>query len=166
MRQMRRLGQERRGKSRSARPEPTQGREKKYDLTSGPYAYDTASMDHAICIGVLDFIEDSRLVFSEVSGILRSNAVFVFTVADRGPAEDAEYTSLPSTQSEPVVMMYRRTTVEVHDLLNSFSFEPLKSVVFFAYMDAGMAMPNRLKAYVVKRTESAVRRTADESARA
>lgn len=124
---------------------------KKHDLANGPYPYDAASLDHAICIGVLDFIEHTRLVFSEVSRLLRDRGIFVFTVADRGPSEGANYTSLASTESEPVVTMYRRSADEVHNLLKCCDFDMLKSLEFFAYMDPEKTITNRIRAYAARR---------------
>ncbi|MDJ0700070.1 MAG: class I SAM-dependent methyltransferase [Woeseiaceae bacterium] len=125
---------------------------RKHDLTIEPYPYDTASLDHAICIGVLEQIKDLTLVFREVSRILRDKGIFAFTVADRGPGEGAEYAaSPPSTQSGPIVTMYRRSTDEVSGLLKSNNFYSLKSVEFFAYLDLEKTVPLRLKLYVVRR---------------
>ena len=125
---------------------------KKHDLTVAPYPYDTASLDHAICIGVLELIKDLTLVFREVSRILRDKGIFAFTVADRGPGESAEYAAGPwPTQSGPIVTMYRRCADEVNSLLKNNDFDPLRSVEFFAYMDLKKTVPLRLKLYVVRR---------------
>lgn len=125
----------------------------KHDLTIEPYPYDTASLDHAICIGVLDLIKDLRLIFGEVSRILRDNGIFVFTIADRGESDGPEYTAdTQSTQSGAIVTMYRRSANEVNDLLRNNEFESLRSVEFFAYMDAERTISLRLKAYVARRT--------------
>lgn len=125
---------------------------KKHDLTIEPYPYDTASLDHAICIGVLDLIKDLRLIYKEVSRILRNKGIFVFTVADRDPGEGPEYTAGPqSTLSGSIVTMYRRSADEVNDLLKNNDFVSLRSVEFFAYMDPEKTVPLRFKAYVARR---------------
>jgi SAM-dependent methyltransferase len=102
---------------------------KKHDLTVEPYPYDTASLDHAICIGVLDFFRDLKPVFREAARILRDNGLFVFAVANRGPGEGPEYTA--DSQSGSTVTMYRRTTEEIHGLLEDNAFESLRYVEFW-----------------------------------
>lgn len=125
---------------------------KKHDLTIEPYPYGTASVHHAICIGVLDLVEDLTPVFKEASRILRNNGIFVFTVAHRGSGEDPKYTAGPqSTQSGAVVTMYRRNAYEVNSLLAANRFDLLRSVDFFTYMDPEKTIPLRLKAYVARR---------------
>ena len=125
---------------------------KVHDLTIEPYPYDTASLDHAICIGVFDLVKDLRLVFREVSRVLRNKGVFVFTVADRGRDEGPEYTAgSSSVQSGSIVTMYRRATDEINGLLKNNDFDSLRSVEFFAYMDPERTIPLRLKAYAARR---------------
>ena len=117
-----------------------------------PYPYGTASLDHAICIGVLNQFEDVTPVFAEVSRILRDKGIFIFAVADRGSHEGAEYTVGPqSIQLGPIMTMYRRSTDEVAALLKKNDLDALKSLEFFAYMDQENTIPLRLKAYVVRR---------------
>ena len=109
-------------------------------------------MNHAICIGVLDFVKDLRPPFKEASRILRDEGIFVFTAAHRGPGEEPEYTAGPqSTRSGAIVTMYHRNADEVNCLLANNRFELLGSVEFFAYMDTEKSIPLRLKAYVGRR---------------
>jgi SAM-dependent methyltransferase len=122
---------------------------RKHDLTVEPYPYDTASMDHAICIGVLDFFRDLKPVFREVARILRDKGVFVFVVANRGPGEGPEYTA--DSQSGSMVTMYRRTTEEINDLLKDNDFESLRYVEFSMFMNPERTAPLLLKAYVARR---------------
>ena len=125
---------------------------KRHDLTVEPYPYSTASFDHAICIGVFDFVKDLRPVFKETSRIVRSNGVLVFTTAHRGPGEDSSYTAGPeSTRSGVGATMYRRNAGEVINLLKNNQFELLRSVDFFAYMNPEKTNPLRVKAYVARR---------------
>ncbi len=122
---------------------------RKHDLAVEPYPYDTASMDHAICIGVLDFFRDLKPVFREVARILRNQGVFVFVVASRGPGEGPEY--LADSQSGSMVTMYRRTTEEINDLLEDNDFELLRHVEFAVFMNPERTASLPLKANVVRR---------------
>jgi predicted TPR repeat methyltransferase len=125
---------------------------KKHNLIVEPYPYDTASLDHVVCIGVLDFFSDLRPVFREVARILRDKGTFTFAVANRGPGEGPEYTAGPeSTQSDSTVTMYRRSTEEVNALLKDNGFESLMFVVFSVFMDPEQTIPLPLKAYVARR---------------
>jgi len=49
-----------------------------HDLTAEPYPYETASMDHAVCLGVLNFFSDLSPVFRQVARIIRDDGVFTF----------------------------------------------------------------------------------------
>jgi len=125
---------------------------KKHDLTTGPYPYDTASLDHTVCTGVLDFHRDLKPVFREVARILRDKGIFCFTVADRGPREGPEYAAGPeSTQSDSTVTMYRRSAEEINGLLKENDFESLRCVEFSVFMNSERTIPLRLKAYVARR---------------
>jgi ubiquinone/menaquinone biosynthesis C-methylase UbiE len=122
---------------------------KKHDLTIEPYPYETASLNHAICIGVLDFFRDLKPVFREVARILRDNGLFVFAVAERCPGEGPEYTA----ESQPglTVTMYRRTTEEINCLLQDNDFESLRYVGFSMFMNPERTTTLPLKAYLARR---------------
>ena len=125
---------------------------RKHDLTVEPYPYDTASVDHAVCIGVLDFFRDLRPVFREVARILRDQASFVFAVADRGPGEGPEFTANPEpAQLDSTVTMYRRSTEEINDLLKNNDLESLRYVEFSVFMNPERTAALRLKAYLARR---------------
>jgi len=54
-----------------------------HDLERSPYPYDAESMDHAICVGVLNFFSDLPPIFEETARVLRRGGLFVFVVGDR-----------------------------------------------------------------------------------
>ena len=125
---------------------------KKHDLTVEPYPYDTASLDHAVCLGVLNFFGDLRLVFRQVARIVRDDGIFVFVVGDRNAGEEAEFVVGPEhTQSDSNVTMYRHGTEEINGLLNDNDFALLRSLEFPVPMDREKTMVLRSKAYVARR---------------
>jgi len=125
---------------------------KEHDLTVEPYPYDAASLDHAICLGVLNFFRDLRPVFREVARILRDDGVFAFVVGDRAPREKAEFVVEPEhTQSDSTVMMYCHDTEEINDLLNDNDLALVRCLEFPMPMDRERTKVLRAKAYVASR---------------
>ena len=62
-----------------------------HDLTSLPYPYSDKSMDHAVCIGVLNFFEDLNPVFQETGRLLKDNGLFAFVAAIRNSGEEIKF---------------------------------------------------------------------------
>jgi len=125
---------------------------REHDLTSEPYPYDEASLDHAVCLGVLQFIGDVRVVFREVARILRGNGVFAFVVADRGAGEEAQFVvGSEHTQSDSIVAMHRHGTEEIEGLLSDNEFVVVRSLEFPVPMDRERTKVLRAKAYVARR---------------
>jgi len=125
---------------------------KEHDLTVEPYPYDAGSLDHAVCLGVLNFFRDLRPVFREVGRILRDDGVFVFVVADRAPGEEAWFVVGPEhTQSDSTVTMYRHGTEEINGLLNDNDFTLVRCLEFPVPMDRERTKVLRAKAYVASR---------------
>jgi predicted TPR repeat methyltransferase len=125
---------------------------KKHDLTVQPYPYDAASLDHAVCLGVLNSFRDLQLVFREVARIVRDGGVFVFAVGDRAPGEEPEFVvGREHTQSDSTVTMYRHGTEVINRLLDDNDFELLRCLEFPVPMDRERAKILRAKAYVARR---------------
>lgn len=125
---------------------------KEHDLTVEPYPYDEASLDHAVCLGVLNFCGDLRIIFREVARILRDDGFFAFVVGDRGPGEEAEFVVGPEhTQSDSTVKMHRHGTEEVDGLLSDNSFVLVRCLGFPVPMDRERAKILPAKAYVARR---------------
>jgi predicted TPR repeat methyltransferase len=125
---------------------------KKHDLTVEPYPYDDASLDHAVCLGVLNFFKDLQIVFREVARILRDNGIFVFVVGDRGSGEKAEFVvGREHTQTDLSVTMYRHGTKEINGLLEDSPFELVRCLEFPVPMDRERTKTLRAKAYVAQR---------------
>jgi SAM-dependent methyltransferase len=125
---------------------------KKHDLTVEPYPYGEASLDHAICLGVLNFFKDLKIVFREVARILRDNGIFVLIVGDRGPGDEAEFVvGREHTETDSSVTMYRHGVEEIQGLLNDNHFEFVRCLEFPLPMDRERTKTHRAKAYVARR---------------
>jgi predicted TPR repeat methyltransferase len=125
---------------------------KRHDLTSIPYPYETASLDHVVSVGVLHFFPNLSLVFSEVARIVQNEGLFAFVVGDRDPEEEAGISvGREHTGTGTQVTIYRHTSFEVTDMLRESDFKPLKSIEFAAYMDHEKTKKLRARAYLTKR---------------
>jgi ubiquinone/menaquinone biosynthesis C-methylase UbiE len=125
---------------------------KQHDLTAQPYPYETASLNHAVCMGVLHFFADLRPVFGEVERILRDEGIFVFIVENRIPGQEAEYVLEPEyTETGSSVTMYRHGMEEVSGLLGGHEFALVRGLEFIAPMNREGTISLRAKAYVARR---------------
>jgi len=123
-----------------------------HDLTVTPYPYGEASLDHAVCLGVLNFFKDLKIVFIEVARILRDNGIFVFVVGDCGPGDEAEFVvGREDAETDSSVTMYRHGTEQINGLLNDNHFELLRYLEFPVPMDRERTKTLRTKAYVARR---------------
>ena len=123
-----------------------------HDLASPPYPYGDESLDHAICVGVLQFFEDPRAVFREAARMLRDGGVLAFTVLDRGPSDPGEVTVGPEhTGSDESVTMYMHDSEGIHRMLLNHSFTLRRELEFTAYMDEEREKRLRLRAYLALR---------------
>jgi len=125
---------------------------KEHDLTVEPYPYDSESLDNAVCLGVLNFFQDLRPVFRQVSRILRDNGIFVFVVGDRAAGEEAAFVVGPEhTESDSNVTLYRHGAEETNGLMNENDFTLLRSLEFPVPMDRERTKVIRARAYVARR---------------
>ena len=126
---------------------------KQHDLTSVPYPYGDESLDHAICVGVLQFFRSPSPVFQEAARMLRDGGVFAFTVADRGSADPDELTVGPEhTGSDKSVTMYLHDAETIRKLLLDCGFTVLQELEFVTYMDEAKKSRLRARAYVAIRS--------------
>ncbi|MEF2229323.1 MAG: class I SAM-dependent methyltransferase [Pseudodesulfovibrio sp.] len=51
-----------------------------HDVTTAPYPLEEASVDHAVCSGLLHIIPDLSVVFAEVGRVMKKGGVFAFVV--------------------------------------------------------------------------------------
>jgi predicted TPR repeat methyltransferase len=121
---------------------------KVHDLTVEPYPYATASLHHAVCIGVLNHFENLGPVFRQTSRILKDDGVFGFIVADRKPDEGP---SFEVEHADSRITMFRHSKDQVGSMLDKTGFEFLRELEFSVagHRDRNQCM--RLKAYAARR---------------
>lgn len=121
---------------------------KVHDLTSVPYPYSDASLDHAVCIGVLNHFENLQPVFGEASRILKNNGIFAFIVADR---KSNEQPSFQVEHGDSRSTMYRHNAEQIGKLLQDGGFTFIKGLEFSVSGHKEKGRPLSLKAYVAER---------------
>ena len=120
-----------------------------HDLSEAPYPYDAESMDHVVCVGVLNFFSDPGLVFREASRVLRAGGLFIFVVCDREGGEDHEITvEAEHAGSDKAVTMYRHGADQIDAWMNESGFELARSLGFTMFMDQERIMSMPAKAYL------------------
>jgi predicted TPR repeat methyltransferase len=123
-----------------------------HDLCEPPYPYDSESMDHAICAGVLNFFSDLSPVFIETARILRKGGLFSFIVGDRVEGEAHEVMVEPKhTKSERTVTMYRHSSKQINTWLDKYGFERVRSLAFTVFMDRERTRRMPAKAYLARK---------------
>ena len=120
-----------------------------HDMSKFPYPYDGVSLDHAVCIGALQYFENIQPVIEEVGRIIRESGVFVFTVMDRSPSESAAMVLGPEiTDSGSTDTIYRHSTPQISEYLQVCGFESVKSLEFNMFMDRDKRRKSPVKIYV------------------
>jgi predicted TPR repeat methyltransferase len=123
-----------------------------HDLTARPYPYAAESVDHAVCVGVLNFFGDLGVVFDEVARILRSGGVFVFAVGDRTEDEPSEIVVGPEyTKEDASAKMYFHSERQVGEWVAASRLAPLRDLAFAVPMDRERTRCLKERAYVVRR---------------
>lgn len=126
-----------------------------HDLNRPPYPYDSDSMDHAVCAGVMNFFSDLSPVFNEAARILRKEGLFAFVVGDRVENEAHEVKVGPEhTKSEKTVRMYRHSPKQIDVWLERYGFKLMRSLVFRVFMDRERTRSMPAKAYLVRKVTS------------
>ena len=126
-----------------------------HDLSKPPYPYDSESMDHAVCAGVLNFFSDLSLVFEEIARILRKGGLFAFVVGDRSERESHEVKVGPEhTKSERTVTMYLHSPKQIDSWMESYGFRLVRSLAFTVFMDRERTRSMQAKAYLARKAPS------------
>jgi len=126
-----------------------------YDMNKMPYPYDGESLDHAVCIGVLQYFENIQPVIEEVARIIRESGVFVFTVLDRSPSESTAMVLGPEiTDSGSTDTIYRHSTAQISKYLQVCGFELVKSLEFNMFMDREQKRKSPVKTYVAMKSNT------------
>ncbi len=127
----------------------------RHDLTVRPYPYDAAGVDHAVCVGTLNFVADLAPVFAECALLLR-DGVFVFAVGDRAEDEPAQtVVDAERTGTGEPVTMYRHSARQVEAWTAANGFTPLRSLTFAVPLDRERTKSQQITMYVVRKGEGA-----------
>lgn len=123
-----------------------------HDLTRRPYPYASESLDHAICLGVLQFFADLSPVFGETARILRHGGVFIFVVLDRTEGEALELV-VPAEPAKPgvLVTMYRHGARQLDPWITGNGFVMRRSLALPVFMDREKTQCLHARAYLVRR---------------
>ena len=125
----------------------------RHDLKKLPYPYKSASMHHAICTGVFNFVSDLSPVFEETARILRKEGLFAFVygdITDQG-AQEIKVRAQP-TNSEEMVTMYLHSHKQIDTLMERFGFGLMRSLSFTVYMDRERTKSVQAKACLARKT--------------
>jgi predicted TPR repeat methyltransferase len=126
-----------------------------HDLSKPPYPYDSESMDHVVCTGVMNFLSDLSPVFAEAARILRKEGLFAFVVGDRDKREAHEVkVGSEHTKSERAIMTYRHSPRQIDTWLERYGFELVRSLAFTVFMDRERTKIVLFKAYLVRKETS------------
>ncbi|MDY6844187.1 MAG: class I SAM-dependent methyltransferase [Thermodesulfobacteriota bacterium] len=125
-----------------------------HDLSMTPYPFDSESIDHAVCTGVLNFFSDLSPVFQETSRILRKGGLFVFVVGDRTENEaNAIEVGAEHTKSEKTVTMYLHSPNQIAEWMARYCFEPVRDLSFTIFMDRERSKSMLARSYLARKSE-------------
>jgi len=123
-----------------------------HDLTKIPYPFDSKSIDHAVCTGVMSFFSDLSTVFIETARILRHGGLFAFVVGDRTEDEPGEIVVGPEhTNTEETVTMYLHSTKQIDKWLTQNRLYLIRSLVFSVFLDIEKNSEIQVKAYLARK---------------
>lgn len=94
-----------------------------HDLGNVPYPFPDASMDHALCTGVLNFFADPSAIFRETSRIIRTEGTFTFLVLDRAEHEPPEIL-IRDHQPDEALTFFRHSHEQVETVLSESGLTP------------------------------------------
>lgn len=126
-----------------------------HDLSKTPYPYDSKSMDHVVCVGVLNFFSDLGFVFQEAGRIIRTGGLFIFIVCDRNQDEIHEImVRAEHTKSDETVTMYKHSSEQIDIWIKRFGFRHIRSLGFTIFMDRERTRSMPAKAYLARKIAS------------
>jgi len=115
------------------------------DLTKTPYPYGESSINHAICVGVLNHFDNIEPVFLETSRILKDNGIFGFIVADRKNDENAMFEVQHAGSCHK---MYRHSYEQIYAYTERTGFQILRELEFLVPEHNESNKAKTLKAYI------------------
>jgi predicted TPR repeat methyltransferase len=126
----------------------------RHDLNKRPYPYASESLDHVVCVGVLQFFSDLSPVFAESARILHKGGLFVFVVGERTENEGLEVVvGAEHTKLGVPVTMYRHSAGQIGTWISGNGFTLMRSLPFTVYMDRDRMRSLQASAYLVRKRE-------------
>lgn len=123
-----------------------------HDLGNPPYPYDTESMDHAVCTGVMNFFSDLSPLFEETARIIRKGGLFAFVVGDRSEHDPHEVTVGPEhTMSEKSITMYLHSFKQIDSWMQEVGFMLVRHLAFTVFMDRERSRSLQARAYLLRK---------------
>ena len=106
-----------------------------HDLLEEPYPYSSGSMNHALCVGVMQFFEKPEVIFREAARILKPSGKFGFVFAEKGVGEDSEI-SVDSHHVDPdkTITLYRHDLAEIEKWSERNNLLIIRTISFPVYM--------------------------------
>jgi predicted TPR repeat methyltransferase len=125
-----------------------------HDLTKRPYPYASESMDHVVCVGVLQFFRDLSPVFWESARILRKGGLFVFVVGEGTADETLEVVvGAEHTKLGVPVTIYCHSFRQINTWNAENGLRQLRSLPFTVYMDRDKTRRFQARAHLVRKRE-------------
>jgi predicted TPR repeat methyltransferase len=123
-----------------------------HDLTKMPYPFDSESMEHAVCTGVMNFFSDLSPFFKETARILRTGGLFAFVVGDRAEDQPGEIAVGPEhTNTEEIVTMYLHSPKQIDSYIEKNRFSLMRSLAFTVYLDRERTNGLQARAYLARK---------------
>jgi len=126
----------------------------RHDLAAPPYPFASASFDHALCLGVLNFLSDPSPVFVKTARLLRPGGAFALLMASLDEDEAAELVIAPEdAKADEPVKMHLYSRAQISGLLENAGFTLLKSLPLPLYMDREKSRSLAGMCYVARKSE-------------
>jgi predicted TPR repeat methyltransferase len=106
---------------------------KQHDLLEVPWPSPASQFDHIICCGVLHFISDLEVIFSEAKRVAQDNAIFAFTT--KAPLNDNAEQHGYDQQTVGDFSIFAHHSKYVQGLLEHLQFKQLKQLKCFIGAD-------------------------------
>jgi len=119
------------------------------DLTKTPYPYGESSINHAICVGVLNHFDNIEPVFSEAARILKDKGIFGFIVADRKNDEKAMF---EVEHAGSCHKMYRHSYGQILEYTKKTGFQIFRELEFLVPEHNEHEKKKILKAYITSKS--------------
>ncbi len=123
-----------------------------HDVTKAPYPHDTASMDHAVSVGVLYYLQEGRIIMQETARVLRPGGQFAFIVAHQAPGEpDTFVVDAADADLAAPVTRFRHSPERIAGWLEGAGLTLRTTLDFITLMGRRETAPVAVRAYVVQK---------------